>query len=127
VDELVIEDYDGLLLTGEMDCKPLMTEEKYAEFVKKFDEPEIIIGSISSSTALLAKLGMLRDRKYMSGIPEEFLEQLASKGKTMFPMPNLSRTAILSQPWALDSLNLESNSERPWVWISTQVGTKVNL
>jgi len=74
--ELNIEEYDGLLLTGEMDCRPLVTDDRYANFVKQFNKPDIIIGSISSSTALLAKLGMLKDKKYMAGIPEEFLEQL---------------------------------------------------
>ncbi|MTI96931.1 MAG: 4-methyl-5(B-hydroxyethyl)-thiazole monophosphate biosynthesis protein [Firmicutes bacterium] len=75
VEELVVDDYDGLLLTGEMDCKPLMTDERYATFVKSFDKPEMIIGSISSSTGLLAKLEMLKDKKYISRIPEEFLDK----------------------------------------------------
>lgn len=76
VDDLNIEDYEGLLLTGELDCTPLITDERYADFVRQFNKPDIIIGSISSSTALLAKLGMLKDKKYMAGIPEEYLEQL---------------------------------------------------
>ncbi len=76
LEQLQIENYDGLLLTGSMNPEFFLEDDRYLNFVKAFDSPEMIIGSISSSTAMLARLGMLKGRKYMSGIPEEYLEEL---------------------------------------------------
>lgn len=86
-DVLDIEQYDALLLTGEMDCAPLLEDARYETFVRQFTDRQLLIGSISSSTALLAKIGVLHGRKYRSGIPVDALKELGFQPENMVPDP----------------------------------------
>lgn len=75
VEDAKREDYDSLLLTGCMQpFDSFMLDDRYVDFVRLFDDGHTPIGAISSAPLLLAKAGMLRDRAYMAGVPEEFME-----------------------------------------------------
>lgn len=76
VEDVQPEEYDSLLLTGCMQpFDSFMTDERYVQFVRRFDRADVVIGAISSSPLLLAKAGMLRDHKFRSGVPEEFMAE----------------------------------------------------
>lgn len=78
VSELVPSVYDSLLLPGEMDCMPIVSDSRYADFVSRVacgpDSDNFKIGSISSSVVLLVRAGLLTGKKYTCGIPDEMLE-----------------------------------------------------
>lgn len=73
LDELEIEEYDALLLTGSADIRDAVEDEKIIKFVKEFDKKDIIIGAISIAPVLLLKAGMLRGKRFMAGVNKEDL------------------------------------------------------
>jgi putative intracellular protease/amidase len=73
LDELEIEEYDALLLTGSADIRDAVEDEEIIKFVKKFDKKDIIIGAISIAPVLLLKAGMLRGKRFMAGMNKEDL------------------------------------------------------
>lgn len=73
LDELEIEEYDSLLLTGSTDIREAVEDEEIIKFVKEFDKKDIIIGAISIAPVLLLKAGMLRGKRFMAGVNKEDL------------------------------------------------------
>lgn len=68
-----ISTLDSILIPGCMDITTLFDNNDLIEFIKRCMEwnSEIIIGSISSSPYLLAKAGILENRKYTIGMHKE--------------------------------------------------------
>lgn len=71
IDELNIEEYDSLLLTGAADIRETIEDETILEFIKKFDGENFIIGAISIAPLLLVKTGMLSGKRFMAGVNKE--------------------------------------------------------
>ncbi|MEK4628540.1 MAG: DJ-1/PfpI family protein [Solibacillus sp.] len=72
IDEIHVEDFDSLLLTGCMDIFKVLENHTYIDFIKNIANQEhFIIASISSSPALLAKAGLLTNKNYTVGLFEE--------------------------------------------------------
>lgn len=71
INEVNIEEYDSLLLTGSADIREAIEDETILEFIKKFDGENFIIGAISIAPLLLVKTGMLNGKKFMAGINKE--------------------------------------------------------
>jgi len=72
IDEVIYEEYDSLLLTGCMDIFSVLTNSLYTDFIQNISKQEnFFIGSISSSPALLAKAGVLKNKNYTVGLVEE--------------------------------------------------------
>ena len=72
MDQVNYEEFDSLLLTGCMDIFAILDNAKYIDFIKKISNQEnFTIASISSSPALLAKAGLLKNKKYTVGLLEE--------------------------------------------------------
>ena len=71
--ELVISEYDSLLLPGCMDLRYVIDDEQIHEFLRNFDLSEHKIASISSSPVLLLKAGLLDGKQYIAGITKEGL------------------------------------------------------
>lgn len=70
------EEFDCLVLPGISDPFPVTEDDKIIEFLKQFtNDKDMIIGAISSGPMLLAKAGLLRKKKYTSGIFEEVFEE----------------------------------------------------
>ena len=73
IDELQIEEYDALLLTGAADIREAIEDEHVLEFIKAFDRDDAIIGAISIAPILLLKTGMLKGKRFMAGVNKEDL------------------------------------------------------
>ncbi|MBU5427485.1 DJ-1/PfpI family protein [Tissierella pigra] len=73
VEDLNIEEFDSLVLTGCMDLEPIINEERIYSFLKQFDLPRIKIASISSTPFLLARAGLLKNKRYLAGMLKEEL------------------------------------------------------
>jgi len=73
IDELVIEEFDSLLLTGAADIRETINDESILTFIQKFDNPMMKIGAISIAPILLLKAGMLKGKIFMAGINKDDL------------------------------------------------------
>ena len=72
IDQVNYDEYDSLLLTGCMDIFNVLTNASYTDFIQNISmQDNIIIASISSSPALLAKAGLLKNKNYTVGLVEE--------------------------------------------------------
>lgn len=72
MDEIKYEEFDSLLLTGCMDIFDVLSNAAYTDFIKKISSQDnFITASISSSPALLAKAGLLKNKQYTVGLLEE--------------------------------------------------------
>lgn len=72
IDQINYVEFDSLLLTGCMDIFDILTNTTYTDFIKKIsNQDNFIIASISSSPALLAKAGLLKNKNYTVGLLEE--------------------------------------------------------
>lgn len=76
VNEVELDDIDSLLLPGYMDISTLQLEESLLDFIRLLSAKGGIIASISSSPYLLAKAGVLKNKKYTVGLPLDGMEQL---------------------------------------------------
>jgi putative intracellular protease/amidase len=86
IDELQIEDYDALLLTGSADIGEAIEDEGVLSFIQSFDKENIIIGAISIAPILLLKAGMLNEKRFMAGVNKE---DLLEEGITLDDMKNM--------------------------------------
>jgi putative intracellular protease/amidase len=74
IDELVLEEYDSLLLPGAMDIREAIEDDSILEFIKQFDG--MSIGAISIAPLLLLKAGLLEGKPFMAGVnPEDLAEE----------------------------------------------------
>ncbi len=74
IDEVVIDEYDSLILPGAADIRSAIEDEDIIEFIRKFEEK--VIGAISIAPILLVKAGLLKGKPFMAGInKEELLEE----------------------------------------------------
>lgn len=72
--ELVMEEYDSLLLPGAMDIREAIEDETVLDFIRKFQG--MPIGAISIAPLLLLKAGMLDGKPFMAGVdPEELADE----------------------------------------------------
>lgn len=74
LDELVIDEYDSLLLPGAMDIREAIENPKVIEFIRQFDSK--IIGAISIAPIMLVKSGLLAGKPFMAGVnKDEIMEE----------------------------------------------------
>ena len=74
IDELVLEEYDSLLLPGAMDIREAIEDDLILEFINQFDG--MPIGAISIAPLLLLKAGLLEGKPFMAGVnPEDLAEE----------------------------------------------------
>ncbi len=107
LDDICIEEYDSLLIPGCMDLRDVIDDEHIRCFLKKFDSPQMIIGSISSSPILLLKAGLLENRKYVAGVMKE---ELMKEGFTMKQMRNMRDiTELKNSDGTIDTLCIDKN------------------
>lgn len=107
LDDICIEEYDSLLIPGCMDLRDVIDDEQIRCFLKKFDSPQMIIGSISSSPLLLLKAGLLENRKYVAGVMKE---ELIKEGFTMEQMRNMRDiTELKNSDGTINTLCIDKN------------------
>ena len=89
-DEFQKEEFDCVILPGIWDFREALNDERNIAFLKQFKNDEnIIIASISSSPILLAKAGILDDKKFCCGLFEEVIDEY-----TFIPRNNLQRKPL---------------------------------
>lgn len=76
LDQLHVDEYDSLILTGAADIRSAMEDEAVMDFIRQFDDGQRIIGAISIAPVLLLKAGLLDGKRFMAGVnPEELMEE----------------------------------------------------
>ena len=74
IDELMLDEYDSLLLPGAMDIREAIEDEAILGFIKQFEG--MPIGAISIAPLLLLKAGLLDGKPFMAGVnPEDLAEE----------------------------------------------------
>ncbi len=73
IDDLVIEEYDSLLITGSTDAKETVENEDVLKFIDEFCKRNLLIGAISIAPIFLLKLGYLKNKKFMIGVEKHHL------------------------------------------------------
>jgi len=92
LDEFMTDEYDCILLSGiGGDPTAVIFDDEYKTFLQQFiGSEDILIASISISPALLARAGLLENKKFCVGMYEEAREQL-----DFFDFENLQRMPIV--------------------------------
>lgn len=65
--DVMITDYDCVILPGTVNPLPALFDEKLVEFLKMGNGSDIVFAAISSSPILLSKAGILTGKKFTSG------------------------------------------------------------
>ena len=74
LDQIRIEDYSCIILSGMVNIGPALRDEKLISFLRNLGEQDILIAAISSAPLLLAKAGLLQDTKFTGGIWQNFFD-----------------------------------------------------
>ena len=90
LDEVVIEDYSCVILSGMINIAPALHDEKLISFLRSLNQQEILIAAISSAPILLAKAGLLKDTKFTGGIWQNFFDYFE-----FLPRENFKAKAVL--------------------------------
>ena len=72
-EQLNVDEYDSLLITGATDAQGMVEDESSQEFVSKFYDAGTLIGDISIAPILLLKLGYLKEKPFMIGVEKSDL------------------------------------------------------
>lgn len=73
IDELQIDEFDSLILTGAMDIREALEDDNIIDFIKMFIDRNLVIGAISIAPILLLKAGVLKGKPFMAGVNKEDL------------------------------------------------------
>ena len=72
-DQLNINEFDSILITGASDARNSVEDAETLEFISKFYENDCVIGAISIAPIFLLKLGYLKGKPFMIGVEKENL------------------------------------------------------
>lgn len=72
-EQLNIEEYDSLLITGATDAKESVEDKVTLEFISEFHDSGALIGAISIAPLFLLKLGYLKGKPFMIGVEKSDL------------------------------------------------------
>jgi 4-methyl-5(b-hydroxyethyl)-thiazole monophosphate biosynthesis len=87
--EFVADDYDVLILPGILNPIPALFDAENINFLSKLRNQKLLIASISSSPILLAKAGLLDNRRFTCGLFDEVIQFL-----DFIPSENVTHTLI---------------------------------
>lgn len=73
IDDIDIEEYDSLLITGSTDAKEAVENKNVLQFIDKFCKRKLLIGAISIAPIFLLKMGYLKKEKFMIGVEKYHL------------------------------------------------------
>lgn len=84
VDEVESSDYKCIILPGTINPLPALYDEKLIDFLKKGKDTETLFAAISSAPLLLAKAGVLENRKFTAGFFMQMVEVFPFVSKEHF-------------------------------------------
>lgn len=87
---LILTKFDSLILPGCQDIALLIHEQKLIDFISHVNAKGAIIASISSTPSLLAKAGVLKNKKYTVGLSPEGMDKLG-----FFDLSHLSEDLVV--------------------------------
>ena len=67
-EQVNIEEFDSLLITGSTDAKESMEDKVTLDFISKFNDVGALIGAISIAPLFLLELGYLKGKPFMIGV-----------------------------------------------------------
>lgn len=73
IQDLDMDDFDSLLITGAFDAKDAVEDANVLEFISKFSDANRLIGAIYIAPIFLLKLGVLKGKPFMIGVEKEHL------------------------------------------------------
>ncbi|WP_255504994.1 DJ-1/PfpI family protein [Lysinibacillus sphaericus] len=88
--DINLDEVDSLILPGCMDIALLIHEQKLIDFISHVNAKGAIIASISSTPSLLAKAGVLKNKKYTVGLSPEGMDKLG-----FFDLSHLSEDLVV--------------------------------
>ncbi|MCR2042910.1 DJ-1/PfpI family protein [Anaerosalibacter massiliensis] len=86
LEELNVNEYDSLLLTGSSDARGAVEDVKVLQFIDKFYKKEALIGAISIAPIFLLKLGHLKGKPFMIGVEKHHLYEEGVTEEDMIQM-----------------------------------------
>lgn len=104
LDEFNIDEFDCILLSG-IGGNPdaILYNERYVDFLRQFvSRDDILIASISISPILLAKAGLLHNKKFCVGMYEEDREEFIS----VFEYENQQRMPIVTDDNVITAIGM---------------------
>lgn len=90
ISDINLDEIDSLILPGCMDIALLIHEQKLIDFIRHVNTKGAIIASISSTPSLLAKAGVLKNKKYTVGLSPEGMDKLG-----FFDLSHLSEDLVV--------------------------------
>ncbi len=115
--EFCREEFDCLVLPGIWEPLPVMLDQRNIRFLEQFHgENKLIIAAISAGPILLGKAGLLENRRFTSGVFEEFLDAF----------PVMPRSGIVRKPLVEDG-NLITAIGDAFREFAVAVGHKVGI
>lgn len=76
LEDLIMDEYDSLLLPGAEDIGDAVSDEKLLSVIREFHNQKKIIGAISAAPILLVKCGVMGTKPFMAGMnPEDLYEE----------------------------------------------------
>lgn len=82
-EQLNIEEYDSLLITGCTDAKEPMEDKNIMEFISSFYDAGVLIGAISIAPLFLLQLGYLKEKPFMIGAEKSDLYEIGFTDEDM--------------------------------------------
>lgn len=74
ISEVNLDDYSCLILPGMIDFIPALKDKVLIDFLSSLKGKDTLIATISSAPILLAKAGLLKDKKFTGGIWQNFFD-----------------------------------------------------
>ncbi|MDR0784205.1 MAG: DJ-1/PfpI family protein [Propionibacteriaceae bacterium] len=90
LEEFEISQYECVLLPGILNPLPALFDLELIDFLRTLKGSDILIGAISSAPMLLAKAGLLDDRRYTAGVWEDINRYL-----DFIPHHNIDRKPLV--------------------------------
>lgn len=72
IDKVNLHDYSCIILPGMADFIPVLRDKQLIKFLTTLSDKDIVIAAISSAPILLAKAGLLDNKKFTGGIWQNF-------------------------------------------------------
>lgn len=84
INDLVLEDYQALLIPGASDASSIMDEPSVHDLVRQMDQQKKLIAAICAGPIILAKAGVLENRPYTTSLYRQYRDFLGCFDESWF-------------------------------------------